>query len=175
MCKQDKIIVGLFFFICFLWIVEITNILKIYFLMNTVGWILILSIVTLIVQLGTLKKKKGLQLKKSKNRSLLWLGFVLVNFFLSSVTFLFSSYRQACEPHTNRCFVARVNVNMFLRGSVTYYERTGIFLHSPQTITTADGPNSILIEPMSARICDEYICVNTTFMHPSAKFPLVSE
>ena len=77
-------------------------------------------------------------------------------------------YRSFYEPVTSRTFVGDINTGFTGKGNITYYEKSGIFLHSPQTSEFG----SILGDRPFVIIDADEIYVNMTFMNDGASYPM---
>ena len=77
-------------------------------------------------------------------------------------------YRSFYEPVTSRTFVGDINTGFTGKGNITYYEKSGIFLHSPQTSEFG----SIMGDRPFVIIDADEIYVNMTFMSDGASYPM---
>ena len=77
-------------------------------------------------------------------------------------------YRLFHDPVTSRTFVGDINTGFTGKGNITYYEKSGIFLHSPQTSEFG----SILGDRPFVIIDADEIYVNMTFMNDGASYPM---
>lgn len=106
-------------------------------------------------------------MRRFKRNRLTVTGCILLCLTLILYLGFISLGTQVEEEVTGRKFVAYVSTR-FKGGDVTYFCKSGIFLHSAQKFEA-----EVLMEDVAALIVDsDEIYINTTFMGPGAHFPL---
>ena len=121
----------------------------IYLFLDNIGWMVVAAVI--------MTRLSGKQFGLA--------GYILVRICIllsvvaAGIQMWHGGYKEVKEKLTGRCFVARYESNMLKKGSITYYEKTGIFLHSPK-------------ETSAKEICldQPFFCVDSEDIYVTVEF-----